>query len=665
MKKIILEHLTLRNFKGFREFILNTNDGNVNAFGDNGTGKTTLFDAFIWCLFGKDSANRTEQLFEIKELDSFGNVLQHKLEHQVESILLVNGKRRAFRRVYQEKWTKKRGAAHDTFEGHKTDYYVDGVPVQMKEYKEEVAGLIQEDLFKLLTSPTFFNEQLDKRERRKVLLEVCGDITNAEVIHSNKTLEQLPSILGNRSIEKHIAYVKNRQKSINTELKELPIRISEANRNMPDVSELDEELLQEDLEILQAQKKSKEEELVLIHSGGAVAAQEKRLREIESGLLDIKSRLQSESLDKAAEKRSEVGQLQNDFDAIRRQIDDKQRRIKQNEFDIENRKQDADRLRKEWQEENAKIFEGHDHPDNCPACGQALPTEQVAESHAKAEAAFNKSKSEMLEQINARGRTASNQAKQLEQANVRMHEELTVLKEQLASKQEVLRTAELELEDIRSGIQDPAADLEYKKLQAEAEKVKQEIVQLRESAKDAYAKVQQEVYSIQADLVALEQEKAKFAQVAKLLQRIAELEAEEKRLAAEYEQLESELFLMEEFTKIKVSLLESKINSKFRFTRFKLFNEQINGGLEETCVATYNGVPFDGGLNSAARTNVGIDIINALSDHYGFSAPIFIDNAESVTQLVDTDAQVIRLVVSETDKQLRIETKNNNIQEAI
>ncbi|MNP21080.1 hypothetical protein D3C76_1136850 [compost metagenome] len=76
-------------------------------------------------------------------------------------------------------------------------------------------------------------------------------------------------------------------------------------------------------------------------------------------------------------------------------------------------------------------------------------------------------------------------------------------------------------------------------------------------------------------------------------------------------------------------------------------------------------MPFDGGLNSAARTNVGIDIINALSDHYGFSAPIFIDNAESVTQLVDTDAQVIRLVVSETDKQLRIETKNNNIQEAI
>lgn len=665
MKRIILERLTLRNFKGFREFVLDTNGGNVDAFGDNGTGKTTLFDAFIWCLFGKDSANRTEQLFEIKELDSFGNVLQHKLEHQVEAVTLVDGRRKTFRRVYKEKWTQKRGAAHDTFEGHKTDYYVDGVPVQQKEYKEEVAALIQEDLFKLLTSPTFFNEQLDKKERRKVLLEVCGDITDAEVIHSNVALEQLPSILGDLTIDKRIAYVKNRQKSINTELKELPIRISEANRSMPDVSELDEELLQEDIDTLQAQKKAKEEELVLIHSGGAVAAQEKRLREIESGLLDIKSRLQSESLDKAAHKRHEVSQLQNDFDAIRRQVDDKQRRIKQNEFDIENRNQDASRLRKEWQEENAKVYEGHNHTDNCPTCGQALPFDQLAEAQAKAVAAFNKSKSERIEQISSRGRAASDQLKQLEQANVRLQEEITMLKEQQASKQEVLRTAELELEEIRSGIQDPAADPEYKKLQEEAEKVKQEIVQLRESAKDAYAKVQQEVFSIQADLINLEQDKAKFAQVTKLQRRIAELEGEEKRLAAEYEQLEGELFLMEEFTKTKVSLLESKINSKFRFTRFKLFNEQINGGLEETCVATYNGVPFDGGLNSAARTNVGIDIINALSEHYGFSAPIFIDNAESVTQLLDTDAQVIRLVVSEQDKKLRINPKNNTMQEAI
>ncbi|WKL00864.1 hypothetical protein Q0F98_28620 [Paenibacillus amylolyticus] len=194
-------------------------------------------------------------------------------------------------------------------------------------------------------------------------------------------------------------------------------------------------------------------------------------------------------------------------------------------------------------------------------------------------------------------------------------------------------------------VSDPAENTEYQAKQREGETIRSEIEQLRSSAADAIGKVQSEIRILRGQVDDLEADKAKLASVAATEQRIAELAEQERKLAAEFEKLEHELFLTEEFTRTKVSMLESKINSKFRYARFRLFEEQINGGLKDVCKTLYNGVPYEGGLNNAARINVGLDIINTLGQHYGFSAPIFVDNAEAVTQLIDTDAQMIRLVV--------------------
>lgn len=663
MNRIVLERLKFRNFKGFREYALATNGGDVDIFGDNGTGKTTIFDGFTWLPFGKDSFNRSD--FEIKELDTAGKVRKHKIEHEVEADLLVNGRRRTFRRVLSEKWTKKRGSVTDSFEGHTTDYYIDGIPVKAGEFKDEIDSLIKEDLFKLLTNPTYFNEQLKKEERRKVLLEICGDITDAEVIHSNPALSRLPAILGDRAVESHRKMVAARCKAINKEIEELPVRISEAQRSQPDISDLDEELLQEDIDTLRSRLKAKEEEKLRIQNGGESAVKEKRIREIEGELLNIQNRLQSDALDQVAIKRNETGRLQGEHDALRRQIDDKLHRIEQCERTIDANKHEVTRLGAEWAEVNEREFEGHQHDENCPSCGQALPAEQIQEAHTKAEAAFNRSKAERLEQISKKGKAAKEEIRRLEKDNSRLLGEINQLSDKSAIMQADLKAAETELERLRSGIQDPKADPEYQQLLTEKETIQQEIIRLRDSAKEECWRVQQDINDIQSELRKLEEDKANFAQVRKTEQRIAELEKQERVLAAEYEQLQEELFLTEEFTRSKVALLDSKINSKFKYARFRLFEEQINGGLKEVCDTLYNGVPYDGGLNNAARINVGLDIINTLSEHYGFSAPIFIDNAEAVTQLIDTDAQVIRLIVSETDKKLRVEAKNKSMQEAI
>lgn len=662
MKRIVLERLTLRNFKGIKELVLATNGGDTDVYGDNATGKTTVFDGFVWLLFGKDSQNKAD--FEIKGLDTAGKVMQHKLEHEVEGVFLVDGRRRTFRRIYSEKWTKKRGAPIEAFEGHETSYFIDGVPLSMREYKAEVDSIIKEDLFKLLTSPSYFNEQLKKEERRKTLLEVCGDLTDAEVIHGNKELELLPAILGDRDIDAHKKVVAARCTKINGEIKDLPIRISEVQRQMPDTSELDEESLKDDIATLRGRIEAKEAELSRILSGGEAAVKEKRLREIESELIAIKNRLQSDVLDRVALKRDEVNRKHIEVDKYRRTIEDKQQRIVQNNRLAAARREEADRLRQEFASLKELTFEhpqGHD--PNCPTCGQVLPTDQVKAAHDKAEADFNRQLAVRKERINSSGKAAVAEAQKFEQEIIRLQSEVDEMKDALAILETELMTAEAELTDLRAGVKDPAADPQYAGKQAESVEVKKQIEDLRASVQDAAADARNDIRRQRDEITEMERDLLKFDGVRKAQSRVTELEGQEQTLAAEYERLQHELFLMEEFTKRKVSMLDTKINSKFRLARFRLFEDQINGGLKEVCDTLYKGVPYDGGLNNAARINVGLDIINTLGEHYGFSAPIFVDNAEAVTRLIDTNAQVIRLVVSEQDKQLRVETVA--IQEAI
>ncbi|URJ36560.1 hypothetical protein MF625_000978 [Paenibacillus polymyxa] len=655
MKQIILQSLTLSNFKGLRDFALETYGGSVSIFGDNATGKTTLFDAFVWLLFDKDSNNRKG--FEIKELDEAGLVVQHGLDHTVEAVLVVDGRRRTFKKVYAEKWTKKRGSAMAEFTGHNTSYFVDDVPKKLNEYKAEVDGLISEDIFKLLTNPSYFNEQLKTDARRKVLLDVCGNLTDAEVIASNKELTPLADILGDRSIADHKKVVEAQRREINKELEKIPVRIDEARRTMPDVSDLDVELLEEDIETLRSRVDTKTAELQRIQSGGELSAKEICLREINAAMTDIKHRIQADSVQAVNDQRERLLQVRGEASDLQARITAGQREVEQYKRQIARAESQVTRLREEWDAANGLEFPSHEHQHdtNCPTCGQALPGDQVQAARDKALADFNLDKSQRLERISADGKAAAAETRTLKNSMFKVEEGLTEFEQKLAEKQAEVSAAEAKLTDLQAAVAAPAESLEYQAKQQEAADVQAEINKLRSSSADAVTAVQSEIRVLRAQIADSEADKAKIDQAKATEQRIDELKAQERKLAAEYERLEHELFLTEEFTRSKVSLLESKINSKFKYARFRLFKPQLNGGLEDVCDTLYNGVPYEGGLNNAARINVGLDIINTLSGHYGFSAPIFVDNAEAVTQLIDTNAQVIRLVVSEADKKLRLE----------
>jgi DNA repair exonuclease SbcCD ATPase subunit len=426
---------------------------------------------------------------------------------------------------------------------------------------------------------------------------------------------------------------------------------------------MDAELLAEDIETLRSRVDNKTAELQRIQSGGELSAKEIRLREIGAELTDIKHRLQANSMQAVNDQRERLLQVRGEASDLQARLSAGQREVEQYKRQIERAESQAAHLREEWHVANSLEFPSHEHEHdkNCPTCGQTLPDDQVQAAKDKELADFNLSKSQRLEQISADGKAAAAEVRSLKHSMFDVEQSLADLQEQLEDKQAKVSAAEVTHSDLQAGVADPAESPEYQAKQQEAENIRSEIEQLRSFSADAVTAVQSEIRVLRAQIADLEADKAKIDQAKATERRIAELTAQERKLATEYERLEHELFLTEEFTRAKTTLLESKINSKFKHARFRMFKQQLNGGLDDVCDTLYNGVPYDGGLNNAARINVGLDIINTLGEHYGFSAPIFIDNAEAVTKLIDVDAQVIRLIVPPTFDSLPAETKKELI----
>ncbi|WP_077616823.1 AAA family ATPase [Caenibacillus caldisaponilyticus] len=661
MKRIRLLQLTIDNFKGIRHFVLDAQGENIRVYGDNATGKTTLFDAFIWLLFDKDSQNKKD--FAIKTLDKNGNVL-HNLDHEVEGVFLVDGKKLTLKKVFSEKWTKKRGSVQAEFTGHTTDYFIDGVPVKKKEYEELISNLIDENVFKLLTSPTYFNEQLKWQDRRKILLEVCGDITDEEVIACNKDLAELLDILNGRGIENHRKVIAARKKEINDQLQKIPVRIDEIHHNLPDLTGLDKEALEAEIATINAEIDEKQDLISNIRNGAAIAEKRKQIQEVELELIQIQQAHESGTKDEIYRLTARIQEEESNISLLRSKIQNIESQIKFNEEYINHIESQLQQWRKEWQEVNDQQFE-HDENGTCPTCGQELPAEQIEAAREKALKQFNLEKARKLEEITAKGKNGAAQKQKLIEDNERLVKEKEKLTAEIERKQTGLEKMHEQLKAVESTIVDITENTEYMTKLKEKAEIQKEIADLQASANESIQAVQMEIIELKQKRDQLQADLGKFALIKQSEERIRELEEQERKLAEEFEKLEHQLYLIEEFIRTKVNLLEEKINNKFKFARFKLFEQQINGGLQEVCETLYEGVPYSSGLNNAAKINVGLDIINTLSDHYGFSAPIFIDNAEAVTQLIETNSQMISLIVSENDKKLRVETKEKSMREAV
>lgn len=656
--------LILHNFKGIRDLTLDAQGRNVSIYGDNGTGKTTIVDAQSWLLFGKDSQNK--KAFSIKTIDPETGETIPGIDHSVEGVYQLNsGKKLTLKKLFKEQWTKKRGSATATFTGHTIDHFIDGVPVPEKEYLEYIAKLIDEGIFKLLTNPRHFNDQLHWEKRRQILLEVCGDVTDGEVIASDKALSRLPEILGDRSMDQHRKVIAACRNEINKELDKIPTRIDEATRALPEITGLKKTAIDNELNILNELKKSKEQQKLRIESGGEIAEKQKALRVLEGELQDLKNTLRADIDQQINQEREDLSSLTTEIDQLEIQIiNPKTRAISSNESEIKRLNGERETLRAKWLEVSALEFE-HDEEDVCPTCGQAIPSDQLEAAREKALEIFNRVKAEDLEKINAKGKVIKAEVERLTQHNAELQGEIAQAEhhmEELAAKKDEIQAR---INDLKTKATDTETDPAYQEKLEGKTILQTAIAALKDDNTDALSTVEAEIKEASDKIEVLESQLDDLKNHAKGQERIEELKTRERELAKEYESLEEEQFLCDEFTRSKVKLLDSKINSRFKLARFKLFDVQVNGGIAECCETLGDSVPWSTGLNNGAQINVGIDIINTLSDHYQFTAPILADNAESVTAIIPTRAQLIRLVVSEPDKKLRVEYEGTAKQQTL
>lgn len=643
--------LTLRNFQGIKEFTLDAQGKNVTVYGDNGAGKTTLANAWHWLLFDKDSLNRKD--FEIKTLTQDGEPV-HGLEHEVEAVIDLDGEQLTLKKVYTEKWTKQRGSAEAVFSGHTTKHYIDGVPVSKRAYDNKIADIVDENIFKLLTNPRHFNDYLKREERRGILLEICGDVTDADVIAANPELKGLRDILGKRTLDQHKAVIKEQRVKVNRDLQQIPTRISEVQRALPDISLIKPEALADDIAKLREQLDAKQAEKLRIEQGGEIAEKQKALAQVEAEMFRVEGLHRRQQLELTEESRNKLHAVKSARQNLELDIKGLEREQQSLNQSIREAHLNLEALREEWARVDAETFE-HKQDSTCPTCGQAIPEEQLQEAYEKALDAFMLDKAQRLEAITAQGKQKKAEAEELgnqfAELTDRMEESQQILSDLLA--EEARLHAEVDSKPLVPVEKAPG----YRELIDQKVLLEQEIADLESGAQNTLACIQTEIDHITQAIEALEEAKAKVKIHQQARARVEELKAEERRLAKEYETLERQQYLCDEFTRAKVRMLDEKINSRFSLARFKLFEEQVNGGIADTCVTLCDGVPWDGGLNNGSQINVGIDIINTLSKHYGFVAPIFIDNAESVTEIIPTPAQLIRLVVSAGDKKLRVEVE--------
>lgn len=615
LQALKLEKLHVSNFKGCQKFSLDTQGGNVSIYGANRTGKTTIMDAYQWLLFGKDSLDQAA--FELKPIGQDNRGVEVCVEAHFGGFSL--------KKVLTEKWTKKRGQAASEFSGHQIDHWIDGVPTKKGEFDARVEAIADKQKFTLLSNPRHFSESMHWQKRRELLLSICGDVTDAEVIATSKTLERIPDVIGKRSIEDQKKVLTARRTEINRELEKIPTRLDELSRGMDrEFAGLSGDKIKAGINELQEALKKKQTDLAELKSGASLTSA-RELWELERKTQAVMAEHHQEQVRKKLATKEAQGLCSAELTRLSRLRANTTTIIAETVKNIEE-------LRAQWHTINASTYTDSE----CPTCGQALPADRLQECIAR----HNETKAGKLKQISEQGK----------------------------QQREILGQVRNDLDGLTKIIQEKKAELErltgdLTKLDATAEPDISDLVSRRLGLEEALEKekagapdtsaLEAEITTIEARIQECRVKLARIEATALAIKRMADLKTEERSLAKELEEIEKDIYLLEQFVRAKVSLLEGRINSRFKMIEFRLFDQQINGGITECCDMTVNGVPYHS-LNNEARINGGIEVCNVLAAHEGKSLPMWVDNAEAVNSLLPAIGQQIRLVVSD-DKQLRIE----------
>lgn len=645
--KIHLLQLSLTNFKGIKDLTVRFSEI-THISGGNATGKTTLFDAFTWLLFGKDSHDNKE--FNIKTLGADGKVLP-MLTHSVEGVLMVDDREVTLKRLYQEKWQRRRGSGKPELTGHETLYYWNGVPLQAGEYKSRVEELVDEQLFKLLTSPVFFNS-MKWQDRRVVLTLLAGQVTPEEVLGS-LTKPQVADINRILNAGKSLAEARKeiavRRKKLTDDLATIPSRIDEVKRAIPatsDFSSLENEIEKKIKELADLEDPYRQVNALSQKAVENLHHLQSEQNTLRQTLQTLRFEAESRAREKENDRQLRIGSLRHKLAALEQQEKQEEAAFDQlvrQKNEIEEKIRD---LRQQWTRVSLAEWKPAGDLLVCPACKRELDPQQRDERLKEMARAFEEDNSRLLASITAEGRRLTISLGETSEAFTALHNRLGSLRSSRQSCMDELTLLESSAAHLTPAPESIPGYAETQSRIGELESL------IRNIPKTDTAKILEEKACLQAEIYELQKELGHREIIERGNQRLHQLLAEEKSLAAQICELERIEFAIEAYGRSHGALVESRVNSRFSLVRFRMFNTLVNGGIEEACECLVNGVPYPD-VNTAGKIQAGLDIINTLSLQYNITAPIFIDNRETINHLPDIPTQIINLTVT-TEKTLTI-----------
>lgn len=681
-KQITIKSLTLNFFKGIQSLHIDF-ENETDVFGANGTGKTTIADSVNWLWFGKDSSDRKD--FEVKSLDANGKT-NPKTQVEVSAVYLIDGNEIIIKRVLKENWVKKRGTNDVELAGNTTELYWNDVPMTVTDFNKKVDAVLVEQVFKMITSPTFFNDDKSSfgdakkpawYNRRQVLIDlVGGDVSNEELAAGNPAYAELIANLEQgKTIDEYKAQIANSVKKAKEDLKAIPTRIDEVNKSRPEAQDFS--ALEVNLSGYTKQLAKVESQLLDANEAFNAKLEAQKgakitVNNLEAEITNIENNARREAQARLKPDTSELDKLVGNKNAKEQELLTFENGLKTLEsqkqgFDNEVKNLEAKIAdkRKEWETENAKELAFGDNDFHCPTCKREFEAGDVEGKKAEMLATFKANKANTLKAISEQGKNLSiqlttNQASS-DALNVRIENgtkeiegikgQIETVKRQIELCNSDASTSTLTEQEVYEGIL--KLNLNY---DAKVKELATAKGQIEEIPSVDTTELTTKRLELTALIDGIKTKLATKSQIETIEKRIQQLVDEEKELAQQVANVEKMQFTIESFIKEKIDRLETAINSKFKLVKFKMFDEQLNGGLKETCVAMVNGVPYSD-VNTASKINAGIDIINTLCEFYGVTAPIFIDNRESVTEIIDTDSQIVSLIVSPEHKALTVMCK--------
>lgn len=656
-----LQTITLKNFQGIKSISFDFQGKNAKVFGTNGAGKTTLANAFTWLLF--DRSYTDIKGFSPKPQGETGDGL-HNLETVVTAELITDERTIKLSKEFKEIWKTKRGSVKEEFTGHTTEYFIDDVPVSAGDYQKFIDSIIDKDKARILTTPLYFAEIMSWQDRRKLLMETFGDVTNDDVFNSDVALLTLKEEVSTLSIDDFIAKNKNILSKAIKEVEESKVRIDElSNIEKPseDVNTLEKEKAEIFVKLEQEQQKlanikankidtsSIDEEInktfELLQQG-----KEKRLSKIQEQQEEIAkaNRIKQEKLDT---QNKALRQLLNSADDVTSAINKNNDLIARKNIERAEKIQQLEELDNKSFDESSAV---------CPTCQRTYEVEKVEELRNT----FNNNKANEMKALEnyVIENCSKNIIADLEKENEKLQDELSTINANIDKIKSII--AEIEQEQV--AVAESSNNEWLDNTIQEQEKTLEELKAKKQALLNSDDNVKTEEINAISDVISalkseLEQKQADISKINAYndtKKRLAELKEQQAKNIEIRENAENNIELAEQFVRAKMEMLSNKINKKFSNIKFKMFDTQINGGVKEICEVLVpdgngNNIAFSV-ANNAGRINACIEIINFLSDVWGVRLPLFIDNAESIVKLADTETQIIQLVVSAKDKILRL-----------